>query len=140
LERGDFNFAEFYARRVRRIFPALVVVLASTYVAGWFLLLPDEFKQLGKHMAAGAGFMQNVVLNREAGYFDTASELKPLMHLWSLSVEEQFYLVAPIVIWGGWRVGLNVLSLVAMAALISFGINIADIADHPTRVFFLPHT
>ena len=63
LQRGDFSFSEFYARRVRRIFPALILVLAASYTVGWFVLLPDEFKQLGRHMAAGAGFVQNIVLH-----------------------------------------------------------------------------
>lgn len=140
LQRGDFSFTEFYARRARRIFPALIVVLASSYAIGWFVLLPDEFKQLGKHMAAGAGFVQNLVLNKEAGYFDTASELKPLMHLWSLSIEEQFYLVFPLLIWGAWRLGLNGLSVVTLLALASFCINVAGIEKYATRVFFMPYT
>lgn len=76
LERGDFSFADFYMRRIRRIFPALITVLAASFVIGWFVLLPDEFKQLGKHIAASAGFVQNIVLRREAGDFDVASELK----------------------------------------------------------------
>ena len=87
-----------YAHRVKRIFPALAVVLAVVYGLGWVLLLPDEFAQLGKHMAAGAGFVQNFVLWQEAGYFDTASELKPLMHLWSLAIEEQYYLLWPLLL------------------------------------------
>ena len=124
LQRGDFSFSEFYARRVRRIFPALILVLAASYTVGWFVLLPDEFKQLGKHMAAGAGFVQNIVLNKEAGYFDTASELKPLMHLWSLSIEEQFYLIFPVLIWGAWRLGLNALSVALLLVLLSFGLNL----------------
>ncbi len=108
LQRGDFSFTEFYAHRIKRIFPALILVLAACYTFGWFALLPDEYKQLGKHMAAGAGFVQNFVIWKEAGYFDTTSELKPLMHLWSLAIEEQFYLLYPVLIWGAWRTGLSV--------------------------------
>ncbi len=96
LEAGDFSFREFYAHRARRLFPALLTVLVACYAFGWLALLPDEFKQLGKHIAAGMGFVQNIVLKREAGYFDVASELKPLLHLWSLAVEEQFYLLFPL--------------------------------------------
>ncbi|MDO8450422.1 MAG: acyltransferase family protein [Rhodoferax sp.] len=140
LQRGDFSFGEFYARRVRRIFPALILVLAASYTIGWFVLLPDEFKQLGKHMAAGAGFVQNIVLHQEAGYFDTASELKPLMHLWSLSIEEQFYLVFPLLIWGAWRLGLNALSVALLLILLSFGLNLGGIERNATKVFFMPHT
>ena len=68
LARGTFSFVEFYARRVRRIFPALILVLASSTAFGWFALFPDEYAQLGKHVAAGAGFVSNFVLWSEAGY------------------------------------------------------------------------
>ncbi len=138
LGRGDFRFTEFYAHRIKRIFPALSVVLAASLVLGWFALLPDEFTQLGKHMAAGAGFILNFVLLREAGYFDVASELKPLMHLWSLAIEEQFYLVFPLILWGAWRLGFNLLSLVVLGALVSFGVNVVWVHAHPVWAFFLP--
>jgi peptidoglycan/LPS O-acetylase OafA/YrhL len=140
LQRGDFSFPDFYARRARRIFPALSLVLVASYAYGWFVLLPDEFKQLGKQMAGGAGFVQNYVLSQEAGYFDTATELKPLMHLWSLSIEEQFYLLFPILIWGSWRLNLNGLILLVALALLSFGINIESVGKYAVQVFFMPHT
>lgn len=140
LQKNDFSFIEFYAHRVKRIFPALIVVLAASYTFGWFALLPDEFKQLGKHMAAGAGFVQNFVLWKEAGYFDTASELKPLMHLWSLAIEEQFYLIFPVMIWAAWRGGLNVLTVVILLALISFGLNVSWIEKDAVKTFFVPQT
>ena len=140
LQRGDFSFAEFYAHRVRRIFPALAVVLAACYAVGWFALLPDEFKLLGKHIAAGAGFLENFVLWKEAGYFDTASELKPLLHLWSLAVEEQFYLAYPLMLWCGWRLGAKPLFLVAALLLWSFSLNIAGIEKEAVKTFFLPQT
>lgn len=140
LQRGDFSFGEFYAHRIKRIFPALIVVLAACYAFGWFTLLPDEFKQLGKHMAAGAGFVQNYILWDEVGYFDTAAELKPLLHLWSLAVEEQFYLIYPVLILAAWRMGLNVLTVVLLLALISFGLNISGVKSNPTETFFMPQT
>lgn len=140
LQRGDFSFTEFYAHRIKRIFPALIVVLTACYAYGWFSLLPDEFKQLGKHMAAGAGFIQNFILWQEVGYFDTAAELKPLLHLWSLAIEEQFYLIFPILIFAVWRIGLNVLAVVLLLGLISFALNIAGANANPTETFFMPHT
>jgi peptidoglycan/LPS O-acetylase OafA/YrhL len=99
LDRGTFSFAEFYARRIKRIFPALLLVLIASFAFGWFALLADEFKQLGKHIAAGAGFVSNLVLWSEAGYFDNSAETKPLLHLWSLGIEEQFYIIWPFVLW-----------------------------------------
>lgn len=138
LQRQDFSFSEFYAHRIRRIFPALIVVLASSFAIGWFTLLPDELKQLGKHMATGAGFIQNFALWREAGYFDSASELKPLMHLWSLAIEEQFYLLYPVLVWAAWRFGWNLLITVSLLGLLSFGANVATIGKDAVGAFFLP--
>ena len=92
LENNSFSFANFYGRRIRRIFPALIVVLVSCYSFSWLTLLADEYSQLGKHIAAGAGFVANLVLWNESGYFNVAAEAKPLLHLWSLVVEEQFYI------------------------------------------------
>ncbi len=96
---GQFSILHFYARRVRRIFPALIVMLAAVLGAGWFLLLPEEYKQVGKHTGGAAIFFSNFMLKKESGYFDTVSELKPLLHLWSLAVEEQFYLLWPWALW-----------------------------------------
>lgn len=140
LQNGDFSFREFYARRIRRIFPALVLVLAVSFIAGWFTLLPDEYRQLGKHIAASAGFVQNVVLWREAGYFDTASELKPLLHLWSLAIEEQFYLVFPALLWLFWRTRLDIFVLIVVALLASFAANVVGTAGDPVGSFYLPHS
>ena len=98
MEAGSFSLAGFYARRIRRLFPALIVVLAATLAIGWYFLLPHEFRALGKHMAAGAAYFINFTLKREAGYFDAAADEKPLLHLWSLAVEEQFYIVWPLLL------------------------------------------
>ena len=92
---GNFSFKEFYARRIRRLFPALITMLVITMAYGWVILLPDEFQQLGKHVASGTLFIQNIVFWQESGYFDTTAILKPLLHLWSLAVEEQFYIFFP---------------------------------------------
>lgn len=139
LENGGFSFSSFYARRIRRIFPALIAVTASCYALGWFVLLPEEFKQLGKHIAAGMAFVQNFVLWREAGYFDSASELKPLMHLWSLAVEEQFYLAYPALLWLAWRAGLRLVWVALAIAGASLGASITGVSSEPVMTFFLAH-
>src|SRR5690606_31358722 len=90
MEKGSFSFAHFYAQRARRLLPALAIVLPVTLVAGWHWLWPQEYEHLATHVAASAAFILNFVLWTEAGYFDAATELKPLMHLWSLGIEEQF--------------------------------------------------
>lgn len=137
---SNFSYVEFYIHRIKRIFPSLVAVLLAVYLFGWFALLPEEFKQLGKHIAAGAGFIQNFALWQEAGYFDTASELKPLMHLWSLAIEEQFYLVYPLLIWIVWRSRLNILAFVVVLLVVSFYLNIVDIHSDIEKTFFVPQT
>ena len=95
LER--FSYRSFYSRRIRRLFPVLLIVLAISIGIGWTLLLDVEYKQLSRHTLAGLAFASNINLWTELGYFDSASDLKPLLHLWSLGVEEQFYLIWPAI-------------------------------------------
>ncbi len=98
IKVGTFSSLEFYARRIRRIFPALIVVLAATYLIGWFVLLPDGFSVLGESIAAGVGFVSNLFQLRQAGYFAPDAAENPLLHLWSLGIEEQFYIFWPPVL------------------------------------------
>jgi peptidoglycan/LPS O-acetylase OafA/YrhL len=100
---GNFSFAEFYARRIRRLFPSLIAVLAICLVYGAVVLLPNEYQQLGRHVASGTFFIQNIVFWQESGYFDTAANLKPLLHLWSLAVEEQYYIFFPPILLLLWK-------------------------------------
>lgn len=122
LRGGGFSFTRFYARRIRRIFPALLVILIVSIALGWFYLLADEYAQLGKHVAGGASFVANFVLWGESGYFDNAAETKPLLHLWSLGIEEQFYIVFPIILWATYRYRINLLLVTAVLAATSFGL------------------
>ncbi len=98
LQAGHFSFRDFYARRIRRIFPALALVLAAVLAIGWFRLFAADYRALGLHVVAGAAFFSNLLFWQEASYFDQAAELKPLLHLWSLGIEEQFYLVWPLLL------------------------------------------
>ena len=140
MESGTFTLKEFWARRIRRLGPALLVVLAASLVAGWFLLLPTELEQLGRHVAAGVLFVSNLLLIFEAGYFDTGSELKPMLHLWSLGVEEQFYLLFPIVALLALRLRRNFLPIMVIMALASFGLNLLWMNTHPIGNFYSPLT
>jgi len=140
IDRGTFSFVEFYERRVKRIFPALTLVLVSCYAFGWFSLLGDEYLQLGKHIAGGAGFVANLILWNESGYFDNAAETKPLLHLWSLGVEEQFYIVWPLVLWFAHKKKLNLLSIGVLIAVVSFFLNIGMVKSHPVADFYSPQT
>ncbi len=140
LDKGTFSFSEFYSRRIKRIFPALLLVLIACYSFGWFALLADEHKQLGKHIAAGAGFVSNFVFWNESGYFDNAAETKPLLHLWTLGIEEQFYIIWPLLLWVAWKAKLNLLSLTLIIAIISFGLNIKGIHSDTVATFYSPQT
>lgn len=138
--RGDFSLIEFYSRRIKRIFPALIVVLIFCLVFGWFSLLADEYQALGKHIAAGALYISNFVLQSEAGYFDIDSDYKPLLHLWSLGIEEQFYLVFPLLLMVFSRAKWNPIFLISGGLIASFLLNIFFIDQNPTSVFFHPQS
>lgn len=140
LERNRFSFLDFYARRIRRIFPALILVLLVCCGLGWTALFADEFKQLGKHVAGGAGFVSNLVLRSESGYFDNAASTKPLLHLWSLGIEEQFYLVWPLLLWLAWRLRLNFVACLIALAVLSFALNIGKVGKDAVAAFYLPQT
>jgi peptidoglycan/LPS O-acetylase OafA/YrhL len=140
LDRGTFSFLEFYIRRIRRIFPALIVVLIACIILGWFVLLAEEYKQLGKHMLASAGFVANIIFWNEAGYFDNAADTKPLLHLWSLGIEEQFYILWPLITWFAWIRKFNLLIIIIFLLLLSFGLNIFGLKHYPVAIFFSPLT
>ena len=140
LNNGNFNLLEFYSRRIKRIFPGLILVLLSIYILGYFVLLPDEYKQLGKHIAGSSAFISNFVLLGESGYFDNSGLLKPTLHLWSLAIEEQFYLFFPIALYIFWKRRISILLLTFFCFLISFFLNLRNLPIHPTSTFYLPQT
>jgi peptidoglycan/LPS O-acetylase OafA/YrhL len=128
VKANAFSFKEFYSRRIRRIFPALIVVLAVTYLIGWFVLLPDGFSVLGKSIAAGVAFVSNLFRLRQVGYFAPDAAENPLLHLWSLGIEEQFYIFWPLALLfvfgskrrGVWMVAIAAASL-GFSQMIFFG-------------------
>lgn len=139
LKEGTFSFKEFYLRRILRIFPALIVVLSSCYFIGWLVLLPKEFQQLGKHIVGGVGFVSNLFFWQEAGYFDNSSETKPLLHLWSLGVEEQFYIVWPCLLLLAWKLRINALKMAAFIIAVSFATNVYNVYSHnAVQAFYSP--
>ena len=140
LANGTFSFLAFYQRRVQRIFPALVVVMLSSWAFGWLALLGDEFMQLGKHMAAGAAFVLNFVLSLEAGYFDNSAETKPLLHLWSLAIEEQFYIFWPSIVLVFWAARRFLAALIFSLIAASFTLNVIGVHSDTVGTFFSPLT
>ena len=138
LESNTFSFIDFYSRRIRRIFPSLILILIACYGFGWFALYASEYKQLGKHIAAGAGFVQNFSLWAESGYFDNSSDTKPLIHLWSLAIEEQFYIFWPLMLWIGYKKRMNTLLLITAVMIVSFAVNVFYIKSYPIATFYSP--
>ncbi|MEW7849678.1 acyltransferase family protein [Massilia aurea] len=134
--QNAFSYGNFYARRARRIFPALIVVMAATLAFGWLALFPDELKMLGKHMVGGASFLSNVFLWFEVGYFDTAAETKPLLHLWSLGIEEQFYIFWPILLALAFRFRASVFWLTVTLLVASLLVNVGGIKTFPSATFY----
>ena len=138
LQQGNFSFTEFYSRRIKRLYPALLLVLFAAFTIGWFLLVADEFRQLGKHIAGGAGFASNLVLWTESSYFDNAAETKPLLHLWSLGVEEQFYIFWPLILWITWKWRINFLMMVLVIIFFSYSVGIYYANTNIVSAFYLP--
>ncbi len=137
--RADrFSLLDFYGRRVRRIFPALIVVLVASLCFGWMVMSVDAFGLLGKHVAGGADFVANLVLWTERGIRVGESNFDPMLHLWSLGVEEQFYILWPLVAWFAWRRGLNVLATIATVALLSMIANLVIVNIDRVSAFYLP--
>lgn len=135
---GSFSFLDFYGRRIRRLFPALILVLSACLGFGFFALFANEYELLSQHARSAITFLLNLRLLGEVGYFDVAAHTKPLLHLWSLSVEEQFYVFWPILLLifrrlrAGW-VGLLVLSAVLSCA---YALWLGDI--NPDKPYYHP--
>jgi peptidoglycan/LPS O-acetylase OafA/YrhL len=138
LQKGTFSFVEFYKRRILRIFPALVLMIACNAVFAYFWYLQIEWVNLGKHQAAGALFVSNFLLLSEVSYFDTAADFKPLLHLWSLSIEEQFYIVFPFFAVFLFKKKNKVLTVLALACTLSFIYSIKILSTNPDLAFYSP--
>ena len=119
LGQGKFSIVNFYERRARRILPALFLVMLVCLPFAWFWLLPDDIKGFSKSLVAVSVFASNILFWRESGYFDTASELKPLLHTWSLAVEEQYYVLFPLFLMLFWRLGKRWILIMLVAVFVA---------------------
>lgn len=142
LERGEFSLLGFWERRARRIIPALVTVTLVTLIAGWFILFPSDYESLGDSALAQSIFSANFFFWRTTGYFKGTADEKPLLHTWSLSVEEQFYLLAPLVLFlcyksKGLRARQKLLLLAGLAGGASFALSVSGVQKHPDLTFYL---
>ncbi|MEI8285517.1 MAG: acyltransferase family protein [bacterium] len=139
LRKGTFSMVGFWERRVRRIFPALAVVVASCLVAGWFLLLHFGYLVLAQAVISLSVFVSNIQFWRTMNYFSPWAEENPLLHTWSLSVEEQFYLIVPLVLAGlySWRKEKPLLPAILIGVVLSFIASIYWLRIDPAGAFYL---
>ncbi|HUO22568.1 MAG TPA: acyltransferase family protein [Caulobacteraceae bacterium] len=140
IDRGEFEFTRFYGRRIRRIYPALIFVLSCCLAWGWFLWSADIYSQLGKSVFGGAYFIANFIQSKSSGYFENSSQTNPMLHLWSLGVEEQFYIFWPVILVGLRKYGLNVRTALISIILFSLGLALLDNRRDPVMTFYAPQT
>lgn len=138
LELGKFSIANFYERRARRILPALFFVMLACIPFAWFWLLPGDMKDFSQSLVAVSVFASNILFWRESGYFDTVTELKPLLHTWSLALEEQYYLLFPLFLMLLWRLGKRwILVMLGLVFVASLAAAHWGLSAEPTAAFYL---
>ncbi len=139
LETGSLNLPQFYIRRVKRLAPAFFAMAVATSVVGWLILLPFEFREYGKSLVAATVYLSNVLFFRGEGYFDIGAESKVLLHTWSLSVEEQFYIALPLVLLlvARWKTFLFLVLWLSFIASLAASIWLTP--THQTATFYLFH-
>ncbi|MBC7979721.1 MAG: acyltransferase [Armatimonadetes bacterium] len=138
VERNEFSILAFYGRRIRRIFPALLVVIAFCLAVGWLILFPNEFAQLGRHILSGSIFTSNFLSLSEVGYFNDAAERKPLIHLWSLAIEEQFYIFWPMLIFLLFKMNVSFIKTTTALLVISLAFCAVATAYDRDFAFYFP--
>ncbi|WP_238365220.1 acyltransferase family protein [Mesobacterium pallidum] len=138
LDAGDFSIARFYERRARRILPALVVVILATLPFAWAWMQPARLADLGRSLVGVATFTSNIQFWSGTGYFNTSAELKPMLHTWSLAVEEQFYILYPPLLWLIWK--RNVALVLALIAVASLAAAIWTVGHAQSTAFYWLHT
>lgn len=141
IENQRFSIVNFYERRARRILPALFFVMLCCLPLAWMLLLPNQMKDFAQSLVAVSLFASNILFWRESDYFSAAAEDKPLLHTWSLAVEEQYYILFPVFLFLAWRFGKNrVFWMVVVFAAISLALSEWGWRNRPVANFYLAPT
>jgi peptidoglycan/LPS O-acetylase OafA/YrhL len=138
MSEDKFSILNFYERRARRILPALFFVMFLSLPFAWFWLAPNDLQDFGQSLIATSTFSSNILFWLESGYFDTAAELKPLLHTWSLAVEEQYYILFPLFLLLTWRLGLKwIIAILIIVFMISLGLANWGAYNKPNAAFYL---
>ena len=138
LNDGSFSFSNFYAARTRRLFPSILATISCTFVAAVFLLPPDMLRDFAWSGVAASFSLANIFFFLQTGYWDTQADLKPLLHLWSLGVEEQFYLLWPLLMYLIFKLINEHKNLVFIGMLVvSFGTCVYVTNEHQSAAFYL---
>ena len=125
IKNNEYSLLRFYERRIKRILPALFAVITISLVAAWFILFPADFKYFGRSVAATTIFISNFLFHDESGYFEVSARLVPLLHTWSLAVEEQFYILFPLYLFAIKKLNVNKQFLITLIlALASLALSI----------------
>jgi peptidoglycan/LPS O-acetylase OafA/YrhL len=141
IEKGKFSIINFYERRARRILPALFLVMIISIPFSWLLLTPIDYENFSESLVATSLFGSNFFFWRDSGYFATAVELKPLLHTWSLALEEQFYLLFPFILVSFWKIGKRYLFAgLAILLVCSLAMSLWFTRSNPLAAFYLLHT
>ncbi|PCI80799.1 MAG: hypothetical protein COB20_02660 [SAR86 cluster bacterium] len=141
IENNRFSIVNFYERRARRILPALFFVMFVCIPFAWMWMLPGQLQDFSQSLVAVSLFSSNILFWLESGYFETAADVKPLLHTWSLAVEEQYYVLFPIFLFFAWRFGKNrVFSMIVVFAVISLGLSEWGWRNQATANFYLAPT
>lgn len=140
FEKNNFSYINFFSKRIKRLYPSLITVLISTLFISYFFLNPLELKNLGKYIFSGAFFISNLVLWSEISYFNDLTKNMPLLHLWSLGVEEQFYIFLPIALGAANALNINKKKVIYFLFILSFTINIVTYSNFPEMNFYSPFT
>ena len=138
LSLGIFSFSNFYQRRIKRILPALFLVIFCTIFPAYFILIPEDFAEFSRSIIATSLFIPNILFWKETGYFNSDVDLKPLLHTWSLGVEEQFYILFPVILFFIYKLARNYLiPFFVIIAFISFLLAEYFVLKKPAATFYL---
>ncbi len=141
FQSGTFSFKDFFLRRLRRLLPALTVMLAVTTAVACFVLLPAELEKYSASLLYASTYLSNLFFLSQSGYFDNSAETSPLLHTWSLAVEEQFYIFFPVMLWLFFKIGKGtLLTLIVVGALISFLLSTWMVSAFPDAAFYISPT